>query len=124
MIRVIKYTNCIFITCILLCGIALNVQAQHFIGIKEGISFSGIKSSRPLGQETVKNWTNVGLVYKYYAGQWFGVQAGLNYAGKGYQLNDTVKRYETVELPVVSQFHLEFWKFRLLALFGVYGAYV
>ena len=123
MTQVVKYTHRIFIACILFCGIAIRAQAQHFIGIKEGLSFSTINSSQPLGQKAVTNRMNIGLVYKYYAGKWVGVQAGLNYAEKGYQLNDTSKHYQTIELPVVSQFHVELWKFRLLAQFGIYGAY-
>ncbi len=115
---------------LLLCGLIgmsaskVHAQAQHFFGVKEGVSFTNISSSQPLNQEAIKSWMNAGLVYKYYSGKWVGLQAGVNLADKGYESNDTTKRYRSIEVPVVSQFHVELWKLRLMAQFGLYGAYI
>jgi hypothetical protein len=98
-------------------------EAQHFIGIKEGVSTSSVLFNPAQRDSATFQALNVGLVYKYYITTWTGLQLGVNYAEKGYVLEDTTRRYRVVEIPFLSQFHAELWRFRILANAGVYAAY-
>ncbi len=103
----------------------MQAAAQHFIGLSEGYSLNNMSSSIREDFRMVASWKNVGLLYKYYGGKWVGIQAGVNYAEKGYQRDSTaIRRYQTVEIPFVTQFHYEFWKLRAVANAGLYGAYL
>jgi hypothetical protein len=111
---------------LLLCGLyftPVKSEAQHFIGVREGVSTSSV-SFNPVRRDSATFQTlNVGLVYKYYITTWTGLQLGVNYAEKGYVLEDTTRRYRVVEFPFLSQFHAELWRFRILANAGVYASY-
>jgi hypothetical protein len=98
-------------------------SAQHFIGVREGVSTSGVSFNPSRRDSSTFQTLNVGLAYKYYITTWTGVQLGLNYAEKGFVLEDTTRRYRIVEFPFLSQFHAEIWRFRILANVGVYAAY-
>ncbi|MDR2449966.1 MAG: PorT family protein [Prevotellaceae bacterium] len=98
-------------------------EAQHFIGVREGVSTSSVLFNPARRDSATFQALNVGLVYKYYITTWTGLQLGVNYAEKGYMLEDTTRRYRVVEIPFLSQFHAELWRFRVLANAGVYAAY-
>jgi hypothetical protein len=109
-----------------LCGLYFlpaESRAQHFIGIREGVSTSSVSFNPARRDSSTFQALNVGLVYKYYITTWTGVQLGVNYAEKGYVLEDTTRRYRTLEIPFLSQFHAEVWRFRILANAGVYASY-
>jgi hypothetical protein len=113
-------------TSLLLCGVyflPVESAAQHFIGIREGVSTSSVLFNPARRDSSTFQALNVGLVYKYYITTWTGIQMGVNYAEKGYVLEDTTRRYRTLEVPFLSQFHAEIWRFRILANVGVYAAY-
>jgi hypothetical protein len=98
-------------------------NAQHFIGIREGVSTSSVSFNPARRDSSTFQTLNVGLVYKYYITTWTGIQMGVNYAEKGFVLEDTTRRYRILEVPFLSQFHAEIWRFRILANVGVYAAY-
>jgi len=98
-------------------------KAQHFIGIKEGISISDIAFTPAQSDSSTRQWFNVGLVYKYYNYPWVGLQTGLNYAEKGFVLDSVTRRYKVIELPLLSQFHYETWHLRFLINVGMYASY-
>jgi hypothetical protein len=109
-----------------LCGLYLlpaESAAQHFIGIREGVSTSSVSFNPARRDSSTFQTLNVGLVYKYYVTTWTGIQLGVNYAEKGYMLEDTTRRYRTLEIPFLSQFHAEIWRFRVLANAGIYASY-
>jgi hypothetical protein len=98
-------------------------KAQHFIGIREGVSTSSVAFNPARRDSSTFQALNVGLVYKYYITTWTGIQLGVNYAEKGYVLEDTTHRYRTLEIPFLSQFHYEAWRIRILANVGIYASY-
>ncbi len=99
------------------------MKAQHFIGLREGVRISSVSFNPSQRDSSSTQWLNVGLVYRYYNYSWVGFQTGLNYADKGFRLNDTTHRYRILELPLLSQFHYETWHLRFLVNLGVYGSY-
>ncbi|MDR3180817.1 MAG: PorT family protein [Prevotellaceae bacterium] len=103
--------------------LSTETKAQHFIGIKEGVSTSSVLFNPARRDSSTFQTLNVGLVYKWYVTTWTGIQLGVNYAEKGYLLEDTTRRYRTLEIPFLSQFHYEAWRIRILANVGVYMSY-
>jgi hypothetical protein len=113
-------------TGLLLCCLYLfpaESEAQHFIGVREGVSTSSVLFNPARRDSSTFQALNVGLVYKYYITTWTGLQLGVNYAEKGYVLEDTTRRYRALEIPFLSQFHYEAWRIRILANAGVYMSY-
>lgn len=111
---------------LLLCGayfLPVESAAQHFIGVREGVSTSRVLFNPAQRDSSTFQALNVGLVYKWYVTTWTGIQLGVNYAEKGYVLEDTTRRYRTLEIPFLSQFHAELWRFRVLANVGLYMSY-
>ena len=100
-------------------------KAQHFIGVKEGVSISSVTFLPRQKSDSLKTtqWLNIGIVYKYYNYPWVGFQSGLNYAEKGFVWNDTTRRYRVIELPLLSQFHYEVWHLRFMINGGAYASY-
>jgi len=98
-------------------------KAQHFIGIKEGVTISSVSFTPKQRDSSTVQWLNVGIVYKYYNSPWVGFQTGLNYAEKGFVWNDTTRRYKVLELPLLSQFHYEAWHLRFIINAGMYASY-
>ena len=110
---------------LLLCGLYFlpaESAAQHFIGIREGVSTSRVLFNPIRHDSTTFQALNVGLVYKHYIATWTGLQMGVNYAEKGYVLDDTTRRFRILEVPFLSHFHAEVWRFRILANVGVYAS--
>ncbi|MDR3235296.1 MAG: PorT family protein [Prevotellaceae bacterium] len=110
----------------LLCGVlivATECEAQHFVGVREGVSMSSVQFNPSRDDTSTFQTLNVGVVYKYYSRKWVGFQSGLTYAEKGYKLGDTTFRYSVLEFPFLTQFHMEIWKFRLIAHGGLYASY-
>jgi hypothetical protein len=122
------------------CSGAGSLRAQHFIGVVGGYGINTMTSSmRGDDYGTVSSANNYGLVYKYYRGQWVGIQVGLHYAEKGYLRNRRIyndpehpetfvlqglstRRFQMIEVPFMTQFHYELWKIRAVGNAGLYGA--
>lgn len=119
---------------------AQNNANEHLIGIKYGYSLSGVIFDPPtLGGKFASAPVNISLLYTYYHSMWgqmpyFGIQTGLKYGQEAVKLelekeneDDKPKyrteRYTTLELPMISQFRLNFWKMRFLVNLGCYGGY-
>ena len=73
---------------------------------------------------------NFSLLYTYYHALWdqlfnFGVQFGVKYGEEGYasKYEQWGERYKIVEVPLVSQFKIDFSRFRLLVNAGGYYGY-
>ncbi|MDR3350260.1 MAG: PorT family protein [Prevotellaceae bacterium] len=132
-------------TIIILCCCCLaggKAAAQHFIGVTGGYGVNTISSTRHEELGNVSSLKNYGLTYKYYSGKWVGIQVGINYSEKGYLRNIreyydleypekgydlagvSSRHFQLVEVPFVTQFHLELWKLRAMANAGLYGSYI
>jgi len=108
-------------------------QAQQMIGMRSGYNISGIDFQRNDTPKSISTLKNFSLLYTYYHPLWnghfFGLQTGVSYMEQGFsepgshpELYD-ITRYQVLTIPVVSQFHVDFWKMRLLLNIGAFGGY-
>src|SRR5574344_185108 len=116
----------------------------HLIGVKYGYSLSNIYFNRQINHKGITVPVEFGLYYTYYHSLWksmpyFGIQVGLKYSESGYKLvnngimpdkeapstsyAEVEERYKVIELPLISQFRMEFWKMRAMLNLGFYSAY-
>ena len=110
-------------------------RAQHLIGLRSGYNVSGINFQRYDEPKSVTTYTNFSLLYTYYHPLWevldfFGLQTGISYTEQGFSMpNDynedlyDITRYQVFTIPVTSQFHIDFWRMRLLLNIGAFGGY-
>jgi len=111
---------------------------QHLIGVKAGYAMANVKFSQEIEHKGINTPVNFGIYYTYYHSLWnsmpfFGIQTGLEYTESGYTIltgtvesgdrKETQERYKSVELPLISQFRIDFWKMRVLLNLGMFGAY-
>lgn len=101
---------------------------QHLIGIRAGYNISGLDTRPDLEHKTISTTQNYSLVYTYYHNLWetikiFGFQTGISKQSQGYLSKDGVNTYEVISIPLVSQFHFDFWKMRILLNAGCFGGY-
>ena len=110
-------------------------NAQHMVGLRGGYALSGVHFKFYDTQKNIGTPINFSLLYTYYHSLWginsiFGIQTGLNYAEQGfiqtfpnYPDYQITTRYRVVEVPLISQFHIDFWKMRLLINIGAFAGY-
>ncbi|MDR3286472.1 MAG: PorT family protein [Prevotellaceae bacterium] len=114
----------LIITILLL--IAINSEAQHWIGIRGGYNSSDITIDRFSYRRTDPySSINYGVVYKLYIDKHTGLQAEFNKLNRGfsYRENDTTHIRESWELPVLGNLRFEVGNFMLFANFGFYVGY-
>ena len=102
----------------------------HMLGVRYSYGFCTVSSSPTVGEEYIQCPKNFSLLYTYYHALWdqlfnFGVQFGVNYGEEGYssKYEDWGERYEIIEIPLVSQFKIDFSRFRVLVNAGGYYGY-
>ena len=102
----------------------------HMIGVQYGVNWSGVSSTPKLGQSKILTYNNIGIYYTYYHALWdqlfnFGLKFGAKHGYEGY--TSTTEGYgetcEIIEVPLLSQFKIDFSRFRLLVNIGTYGGY-
>lgn len=105
-------------------------KSIHMIGASYGATWSGVTSSPGLGQEKKMTWHTVGVYYTYYHALWdqlfnFGLKFGAMHGYEGYLTpkNNYQETCEVVEFPLLSQFKLDFSRFRILLNIGPYAGY-
>ena len=105
-------------------------KSIHMIGVSYGVNWSGVNSSPKIGSEKVLTYNNIGVQYTYYHALWdqlfnFGLQIGAWHGYEGYtsRTDGYGETCEIVEVPLVSQFKIDFSIFRLLINLGTYGGY-
>ncbi|GAB1475066.1 hypothetical protein MASR2M69_25070 [Bacteroidota bacterium] len=101
---------------------------EHLIGIRAGYSISGIDSRPTIETKSINSNQNFSIIYTYYHDLWgdinlFGFQTGISKNSAGYKSGDNIIKYEVITIPLVSQFHIDFWKMRLLLNAGGFGGY-
>ncbi len=105
-------------------------KSIHMLGVRYGYSFCTVSSTPTVGEEYLHSPLNVSLLYTYYHALWdqlfnFGIQVGVKYGEEGYtsKYEEWGERYKIVEIPLVSQFKIDFSRFRLLVNAGGYYGY-
>ncbi|MBR1538814.1 MAG: hypothetical protein IJ636_04830, partial [Bacteroidales bacterium] len=105
-------------------------KSIHMVGVSYGVSWSGVTSTPGLGQEKKLTYNYVGAYFTYYHALWdqlfnFGLKVGVMHGYEGYLTpkNDYGETCEVVEVPLLSQFKLDFSRFRVLINLGTYGGY-
>jgi hypothetical protein len=105
-------------------------KSIHMIGAGYGINFSGVTSSPKLGQERIWTFNNVGIYYTYYHALWdhlfnFGIVVGAKHGYEGFtsSYEGFGATYEVLEIPLISQFKIDFSRLRLLINVGTYYGY-
>lgn len=102
---------------------------QHLIGLRAGYNISGLDTRPDFEHKTISTSQNFSFVYTYYHDLWetikiFGFQAGLSKQSQGYiTKEDEITTYDVISIPLVSQFHFDFWRMRLLLNAGCFGGY-
>jgi len=108
---------------------SLNGQMkEHLIGIKAAYNLSGVDFKPTMNEVNITTYKNYSLVYLYYHDLWktmpyFGFQASFSYQEQGYRIDDIETRLTCYEVPLVSQFHIDFWKMRFLINLGGFMGY-
>ena len=101
-------------------------KSIHMIGVSYGVNYSGVTSSPKIGHEKIWTYNSIGVYYTYYHALWdqlfnFGIQFGVKHGYEGYTsswgtLGETC---EVIEVPLISQFKIDFSIFRLLVNLGI-----
>ncbi len=113
---------------ILVTTLSFAQKNEHLIGVRGAYNISGVDFTPKGEQSSLSTVKNISLVYTYYHSLWdimphFGFQAELSYQEQGYKVNDKEHLMTVVKLPLVSQFHVDFWKMRLLVNVGGFVGY-
>lgn len=101
---------------------------QHMIGVRGGYNFSSLATRPDLEYKGIKTYKNLSLLYTYYHTLWgeialFGLQTGVSHLEEGYLSYDGEVRYSSITIPLISQFHFDFWRMRLLVNGGCFAGY-
>ncbi|MFA5713004.1 MAG: hypothetical protein WC960_02350 [Bacteroidales bacterium] len=119
----------VVISSIFLLSITGPLHAQstlHLVGIKSGITLAGLNTHPDLEYKSVASFGGYGVEYTYYHTLWgdiklFGLKTGIYKDFGGYVQEEGENRFETITIPLISQFHYDFWKMRALVNIGAFG---
>lgn len=123
--------------------------SYHLIGVKVGYSMSSVSYSTDVERKGLNTPENFGIYYTYYHSLWkrmpyFGFQLGVECNKIGFNKIDklntgegeengsgnngaTVENeysFRAIEIPLLSQFRVDFWKMRLMLGIGPYGYFI
>lgn len=119
----------------------LQINDYVMVGVQYGAGLSQVMWNPSQKQEMLFTPLNFGVTFTKYQKMfgympYFGFQGGIFYAREGYQFkyNEntdyiyTVEGAEkavldVVEVPLLFQFHLDMWNFKIMANLGCYGGY-
>ena len=119
----------------------LVINDYTMFGVQYGVGLSQVMWNPTQKQEMVFIPYNVGFTFTTYQKMfgfmpYFGFQAGAFYTREGYQfkLNENTDYIykvegaekalmEVIEVPMMFQFHLDMWNFKIMANVGCYGGY-
>lgn len=115
---------------------------EHLVGVKMGVGWNNVYFSQDIKRESFLTAKNFGIYYTYYHSLWnsiplFGIEAGIHYSEIGFTAVEyldpegTANRrsvkgketFQTIMVPVVSQFRIDFWRMRLLMNLGCFASY-
>ena len=121
----------------------LKLNDYSMIGIEGGVGLSQVMWNPKFQQEMILTPVNFGISYTTYGKMFgympfFGFQIGLMYTQDGYQFKadkddpDKVPYtiqgadkavYDVIEMPVLSHFHFDMWRMKIIANLGFYAGY-
>lgn len=121
----------------------LKLNDYSMIGFEGGFGLSQVMWNPKFQQEMVLTPVNFGISYTTYGKMFgympfFGFQIGLMYTQDGYQFkadkDDPEKIpytiqgadkaiYDVIEMPVLSHFHFDMWRMKIIANLGFYAGY-
>lgn len=121
----------------------LKLNDYSMVGIQGGVVLSQVMWNPKYKQEMILLPINFGVTYTKYGKMFgympfFGFEVGLLYTQEGYQFkadkDDPAKVpttiqgadravYDVIELPVLSHFHIDMWRMKILANLGFFAGY-
>ena len=106
----------------------LGKKYRHLVGVKAAYNISGMDFRNVADITNISTYENFSISYTYYHSFWggegFGVQISLSKQKVGYnKLDKGTVTYDLYSLPFVSQFHIDFWRMRLLVNAGGFVGY-
>lgn len=121
----------------------LKLNDYSMIGIEGGVGLSQVMWNPKFQQDMILTPVNFGISYTTYGKMFgympfFGFQIGLMYTQDGYQFKadkddpDKVPYtiqgadkavYDVIEMPVLSHFHFDMWRMKIIANLGFYAGY-
>lgn len=121
----------------------LKLNDYSMVGIQGGVVLSQVMWNPKYKQEMILLPINFGVTYTKYGKMfgympYFGFEIGLMYTQEGYQFkadkDDPTKVpttiqgadravYDVIEMPVLSHFHVDMWKMKIIANLGFYAGY-
>lgn len=119
----------------------LVINDYSMIGVQYGAGLSRVMWNPSQKQDMVFVPVNFGITYTRYGKMfgympYFGFQTGLFYAQEGYQFKYNEERdytykiegaekaiLDVVEVPVLFQFHIDTWNFKIMAQVGCFAGY-
>jgi hypothetical protein len=101
---------------------------RHLIGVKAAYNISGMDFANVTDLENIKTYENFQVSYTHYHPFWggdgFGIQVSLSKLKAGYtKQNKGSVTFDIYSLPFISQFHIDFWRMRLLVNAGGFVGY-
>ena len=119
----------------------LFINDYSMIGIQYGAGLSQVMWNPSQKQDMLFSPINAGITFTTYQKMfgympYFGFQAGIFYGKEGYQFEyNEDKDYiytiegaekavlDVIEVPLLFQFHIDMWNFKIMAQVGCYGGY-
>lgn len=114
-----------------------SILTQHLIGVKWGYGISNVGFSIDMAHKAIKSPANFGIYYTYYHSLWksmpyFGLHTGIEFSEMGYveitgkdpDIIETEYRYKAIDIPLMTQFRVDFWKMRIMLGIGAFGSYI
>ena len=105
-------------------------KSVHMIGAKYSYHLATASCTPDIGTGYMTSDRNFSVMYTYYNSMWstlpyFGLTTGLKLGTEGFTSSKTSYgfSYEILEMPVISEFHIDFSHFRVLAGIGGYFGY-
>lgn len=105
-------------------------KSIHMVGVKYGVNISNVSTQPSVKESKVITHNNISVLYTYYHALWdklfnFGLQTGVKHGYEGYasELASYGEICEIAEVPLISQFKIDFSRFRILVDVGAYGGY-
>jgi len=123
-------------------SLKVKLNDYSMLGIQYGAGMSRPVFNPVRNQESLYFPLNdVGIIYTKYCKMfgylsYFGFQGGVFFAQEGYKFKEhetthyidnilgaSKVQIQTVEVPLMAHFHVDFWKMKIVANLGVYGGY-
>lgn len=117
------------------------INDYSLIGFEYGVNMNKMTFNPVKKHTTLINPVHFGLTYTKYCKMfgympYFGIQTGIMYSKEGYKFEKDKETGESqeiaganqatisiIEVPVLAQFHMDFWKMKMMASIGFYGGY-